>query len=349
MNYSVPPKKMLIINILDILKKYSDSNHRLSQAEIARLLEENYMMKAERKAIRRNLFNLLDAGCNLEYTEIRRGDSDEGNICTDWYLVREFDDTELSLLVDSLLFSKHIPYSQCKELIGKLEGLSSIYFHSRTGHISKLPDEIPVNKQVFFTIGILDDAIGDGKQVSFRYCEYRMDKQLHYKTSPTGTIKEYCVNPYQMVAANGKHYLIGNIDKYHDAIHFRLDRITDIQLLDSKVKPMKEVAGLEDGLDLPRHMAEHIYMFPGKGVRVVFKAKKYIVNELFDWFGGGMTFSDETEDEVTVSVTVNEQAMRCWAEQYLPHITVLSPESLVESIKKDLKEAVKKYNIKQED
>ena len=32
--YTKQPKKMIIINILDILKRYTDENHRLSQREI---------------------------------------------------------------------------------------------------------------------------------------------------------------------------------------------------------------------------------------------------------------------------------------------------------------------------
>ena len=37
--YTAQPKKMLIMNILDILKKYTDENHRLSQKEIADIFE----------------------------------------------------------------------------------------------------------------------------------------------------------------------------------------------------------------------------------------------------------------------------------------------------------------------
>ena len=37
--YGKQPKKMLIMNILDILKKYTDENHRLSQKEIMDILE----------------------------------------------------------------------------------------------------------------------------------------------------------------------------------------------------------------------------------------------------------------------------------------------------------------------
>lgn len=39
------------------------------------------------------------------------------------------------------------------------------------------------------------------------------------------------------------------------------------------VKPMKKVKGLENGLNLPKHMAEHIYMFTGESAAVTFRAK----------------------------------------------------------------------------
>lgn len=38
--YTIPPKKMVIINILDILKKYSDMDHRLTQAQIIEILKK---------------------------------------------------------------------------------------------------------------------------------------------------------------------------------------------------------------------------------------------------------------------------------------------------------------------
>ncbi len=57
--YTAPPKKLLIINILDILKRYTDEDHRLSQKEIMEILENEYTMQADRKAIKRNLGVLI--------------------------------------------------------------------------------------------------------------------------------------------------------------------------------------------------------------------------------------------------------------------------------------------------
>ena len=146
-----------------------------------------------------------------------------------------------------------------------------------------------------------------------------------------------------MAAANGRYYLICNYDKYDDVANIRLDRITDIELLDTPAKSHKKVHGLENGLNLPKHMAEHLYMFAGSSIPVTFRAKKYIMNDLFDWFGNNMTVSDETDDEITVRVTVNERALRHWALQYSLHIKVLTPESLAGQIKADLQTALQKY------
>ena len=101
-----PPKKMLIMNILDILKRYTDENHRLSQKEIADILEKEYNMKVDRKAIKRNLMTLIDFGYELEYSEsIRKIKNGEEEVMySDWYFNRDFTDAELRLLIDGLLF-----------------------------------------------------------------------------------------------------------------------------------------------------------------------------------------------------------------------------------------------------
>ena len=53
------------MNILDILRKYSDEEHRLSQKDITEILKTEYDMTADRKAIRRNILNLMDCGYNI--------------------------------------------------------------------------------------------------------------------------------------------------------------------------------------------------------------------------------------------------------------------------------------------
>ncbi len=343
-------KKQIIINILDILKRYTDENHRLSQKEIAEILKNEYNMTVDRKSVKRNLSNLLEFGYPIEYSESIRmvpnketGELEESYMLSDFYLERNFSDAELRLLIDSLLFSKHIPYSQCKELIEKLEGLSNKYFESKVKHICTLPENKSANKQLFYTIDVLDEAISKEKKVKFHYAEYGTDKKLHNRTDSNGKPKDYIINPYQIVATNGRYYLVCNNDKFDNLANYRVDRITDIQLLDEFAKPKRDVKGAENGFDLSRHMKEHIYMFSGNSLTVQFIAKKYIISDILDYFGEDVKFSNETEDEITATVIVNEQDMRFWALLYALQIKVISPQSLVDDIKADLQKAVEQY------
>ena len=88
-------------------------------------------------------------------------------------------------------------------------------------------------------------------------------------------------------------------------------------------------------------------MFPGKSERVVFRAKKYLLNDLIDWFGKDIQFSDETEDEITASVSVNLESMRLWTMQYTLHVQILQPESLTKQIKSDLSQSISMYEFVQ--
>ena len=336
--YTIPPKKMVIINILDILKKYSDMDHRLTQTQIMDILKKEYYMDVDRRTVKRNLMNLLDFDFGIDYAEIvkKNEKGEDTPICTDWYITRQFDDSELRLLIDSVLFSKTIPHNQGKKLIEKLKGLSNVYFDKKVGHICSLPENGPENKELFYTIDVLDEAIAKGKKVSFMYNSYSADKKLHPKRE-----NAYIINPYQMVATNGRYYLICNYDKYDSLSNYRIDRITGIRILDEKRKPVRALK--EGEINLPRHMAEHLYMFAGESIRTKFKAKDYIIDQIIDWFGLEPRITKVNNDECMVEVVVNEEAFFCWAMQYGLHIEVLEPLSMRARIKDAVRELNDKY------
>ena len=200
------------------------------------------------------------------------------------------------------------------------------------------------NKRLFYVIEILDEAINNNKQVKFTYGYYGTDKKLHPSTHDDGTVHEYIVNPYQMAASNGRYYLIGNYDKYDNISHYRVDRIIDIEILDIPQKPKKDIKEVENGFDLSRHMSEHIYMFSGDSGTVTFRLKKYLLNDVIDFFGSEITFFDEEKDTVCARVRVNISAMRKWAVQYALHAKIFTPSSLAEGVKSYLMNALVNYN-----
>ena len=349
--YTKQPKKLIIMNILDILKRYSDENHRLSQREIQDILSREYDMTVDRKAVKRNLMNLIEFGYDINYSESVRvfrdkdGNEQENVILSDFYLEREFTDSELRLLIDSVLFSRHIPYQQDKQLVEKLSKLSNIYFRSRVKHITRMPSgDKTDNKQLFYNVELLDEAIDSGCKVRFRYLEYHSDKKLHCRRHSDGTPREYIINPYQLVAKEGKYYLICNNDKYDNVSNYRVDRMTDMELLSERAKPFETLTG-SDGrkLDLTAYMEKHIYMFSGENTRVVFRADKAVLSDIIDMFGKDVRFSDESDEQITVTADVNEPAMEQFAKTYTPFIEIIKPLALKEKMIENLSAGLEKY------
>ena len=113
-----------------------------------------------------------------------------------------------------------------------------------------------------------------------------------------------------MAAKEGKYYLICNYDKYDDISNYRLDRITELKILDEPAKPFEHLKWANGRtLDLATYMKEHPYMYAGDNVRAVFRVAK-------------------------------EQ----FALNFAPDVTVPEPQRLREKVKNALKKALEKYN-----
>lgn len=323
-------KKMLNIYILDILKEHSDIDHRLTQQVIIRYLKQDYEIDCERKAVSRNITALMEYGYDIV--------NDGG-----YYLAsRDFEDSELRLLIDSIYFSPYIPTNQARALIEKLRGLASPGFGKGLNHVvslSALHDRD--NKQFFYTLQTLDEAISQKRKLSLTVNAYGADKKLHPRRAG-----KYIVNPYQLVAANGRYYLIGNHDQYDNIAHLRVDRISDCEILSEKTKPMQLVKGLEGGINLPRYMAEHMHMRIGESEIVRFRVHQNDIGEVIDWFGKDIHIEQDGKkpDHLAITMTVNPDAMMHWALQYLGVVEVLTPEDLREAIRKQLDNGKAKYS-----
>lgn len=349
--YTKQPKKLLIFNILDILRRYTDENHHLSQKEIEEILENEYDMPVDRKSIKTNLMNLIDFGYEIEYSESIRpyknkktGEIEESSVLTDFYLVREFNDSELRLLIDSLLFSTHLPYSQCKELVGKLEKQSSKYFHNRVKHIATMPQDMSDNKTIFYNIDVIDDAISANKKIEFNYVDYDINKKPQPKKDANGNLRKYVVSPYQMVAKEGKYYVICNYDPYDDVANYRIDRILNIKMIDEKAKSFKQLKGANgQQLNLSAYMKEHIYMYSSDSNIVKFRIINAMIIDMIDLFGKEVRFMDQDETHVTAMVKVNNKAALQFAKNYAPHVVVLEPKELRERVIAELKRGIQGY------
>ena len=332
------PKKMIILDILHILKKHSDKDHRLSQRDIQDLLETEYGMKVDRKTISRNIIKLVQCKYPIEF-----GSNGAETILTNIYYDHKFLNGELRLLIDSVLLTDGLPKKDRISLINRLESLSSKYFHSE---ISKIDMDIYgtiENKQIILTLEEIGSAIAEGTQVTFYYSDYGIDGEPKIRRDSNGKEKQYTVNPYQIISKNGHSYLICNLPEYHDLTHFRIDRIKDCRKTDAPSRSLRMLKGFETGIRLSEDIKSHPNLWSGTPTHITFQCKQYMMNDVADSFGTDLHTEELPDDMMKVHVQASESAMLHWAVQFADAVEVLSPASLRKQIAETLRNALEKY------
>ena len=121
--------------------------------------------------------------------------------------------------------------------------------------------------------------------------------------------------------------------------------MTSVTILNDRVKSKNEVIELSQGWNLPRHMAEHIYMFSGESIAVKFITTEDLMDNLIDWFGKGLHIETKTDSQIMVTVRCNRAAMKYWALQFGEYIEIMEPLNLRDEIKVVAEKMVKKYSI----
>ena len=171
-------KKTLIFRIYQILEEYSDFEHPLTHQDIIEKLDRDYGIECERKAVGRNIACLKEMGFDIE-------SSKEGS-----YLAsRKLENAELRLLIDSVLASRNVNPTHSKQLIDKLISIGGHNFKSHVKHVYSVKDwGKSDNKDFFYNINVIDEAIENGKKIHFFYNKVGLDKALHpsleHKGSP---------------------------------------------------------------------------------------------------------------------------------------------------------------------
>ncbi len=345
-------KKAIILYILQILQRYTDAEHTMTQQQIMEKLRNEYGLDVNRATVRRNLSDLIDAGYNIQYTEVVRsqrsratGQTEENVIYTDLYYEHDFTEPELHMLIDGLLFSRSVPYKQRRQLIDKLGRLSSVHFNRRMNHVHCMSADSPQNPELFHTIDILDEAITTGRQVRITYNFYGTDFKLHPSRNEAGQPRRQTLNPYQLVASEGRYYLICNNDHYDTVSNYRVDRITDIEILETPVKPKGQVLGLEDGLNLQDYVYQNLNMFSSEAENVEFVISRNSVSLVIDFFGKHISFHEREDGQISCRLLVNTEAMKHWAVQYANLVRVTAPEHLVEAVREELRKACNLYDM----
>ncbi len=326
-------KKLALLRILHILLYHSDEKHPLKQEDIAEYLEKDYGIVIERKAIGRQLALLHEAYDAPNSPIVLISDRRKGTYVEQ----REFEDTELRLLIDGVLSSRHITAKHSKDLIEKLCRQSNKYFRSHVKNVYSVSDWNKTdNSAVFLNIELIDEAIERGLQLRFVYNKYGADKKLRQTSHPR-------VSPYQLILHNQRYYLMARHERFEDMHFYRLDRITEMEIVEDRaLTPVREVKGYESGIDYKKLSTSLPYMFADNPEYVEFWVEEWAIDHAVDWFGKGIKI-ENIGGRYKASVLVSPMAMEYWALQYVRSVEIISPASLRERVRDALAKGMDKY------
>lgn len=324
-------KKASILLILKVLEEYSDEDHFLTQQDIIDKVDELYGIELERKSVAFSISLLQE----LDY-DINK--SPRGGYAL---LSRDFDNSEIRFITDALFSSKCLNGKQAADLSKKLNSCLSKYQRKDYNFIYK-SNEInrSENKEVFYTLELIEEAKRRGKRISFQYLTF--DENGKPITKRDGF--RYIVSPYYSANSGGRYFLICNYrEKYRAITWFRIDYMINPKIEDEwPIKPLESLEGMKN-FDIAAYLNDNIYLLDGDVIKATFRidwpnAVQYIV----DWFGKNARVYKK-DDLLYADIKCNESALFYWYMQYSETFTIVSPQSLIDRAKTEAERILKKY------
>ena len=322
-------QKLKMLYLVQLFSRETDDTHKLTMPEIiAKLAADG--VNADRKTLYQDFDELRRFGFDII------SEKDGRNYY--YYLgSRDFELPELKLLVDSVQSAKFITDKKSGQLIKKLESLVSKYEGSQLHRQVIISGRVKtMNESIYYNVDKIHAAIGEDRQIRFRYFDWNLKKEME----PRYDGKWYKLSPWALMWDDEKYYLVAYDSKHETIIHYRVDKMTQIGILDEK----------REGHDAFRkfniaHYTNTLFgMFAGDETKVTIEAENRLVSVFIDRFGKDIIIApiDNDHFRTTVTVAVSKQFFG-WIMGIDGDVRVVAPDSVVRQIKAEIEHQAERY------
>ena len=311
------PKRARILLVLKYFQQHTDEYHPKQLCDIMAYLKENGI-EAERKSIYGDLNLLRDVGFDIIKTTDGKAAYFLGQ--------RSLEMAEAQVCASAISAARFMTERKSRELIRKLGDFfgqtQSVSFRSR---LELARTQKTRNEEIYYNIDRIVHAQTLGKKITFLYFEYMPDKTQRLKRNG----QRYCASPYSLMWFEDAYYLICNIDKYDNLSHFRVDRMTRVELSEQDQREISEVSEYKNYIDFDDYHRSVFSMFGGEPQSVRIRFCDELATAVFDRFGLDVAVSDCRDGHFTVSVNVRvSPGFISWLTIFGDKAEVLFPESL---------------------
>lgn len=331
-----PRQKQKLLYIQKILNEKTDENHGLTVNEIINELQ-SYGINAERKSIYDDLRILETFGLDI---------CSEKSKTVKYYIgSRDFQISELKLLVDAIQSSKFITEKKSFELIKKVESLASENEAKQIQNQVVISNRVKTqNETIYYNVDRLHDAINKNRAVDFFYNKWKLNlgktEKIALERRRGG--EKYTVSPWALCWDDENYYLIAYDEKHGQIRHYRVDKMEKIELTEEKRAGAEEF----NKIDLAQYARATFGMFAGESVKVTLSVDNSLIGVIADRFGKNVFITNDEKRKnrflVRVNVNISGQFFG-WLFALGDGVRIVAPEDVLEKFKKHTRKVMDLY------
>ncbi len=311
-------RSIFILQVLEVLKRYSNENNYLTQNQVIDYLEKDFQVISERKAISKAYKGIEEIYPGL----IERNDKNMVAI-----VERTFTKDEVIPMMMAIYSFKGFSTALTNQLIDKLKSDFSLKEKFPSSHTvtNSLKNE---NKEVIFNFSVLSEAIARDKYVSFTY------------SNNQEKISKRIVCPHYIFISQDDFKLIASFKKEGKFIIFNLDSISNIRIEENKDGFRLQENPKYKNFDIDKFTNEHLYWFQNEAITAKIKIQKNTnKKQIIKWFGRQAKFIDDE----TVEITNDIDSLYFWLKDYSEYLEVIEPPELRNKLFEYGKLLIEKY------
>ena len=322
-------QKQKLLYIAQYLMENTDEHHAVSTPQLIEYLNSQGI-KAERKSIYNDIDTLNDFGMDIIRSDEHRGG----------YMLasRPFELAEVKLLVDLVQSSKFITEKKSRELITKLETLTSKYdAKAMRRQVEIVGRSKTHNETIYYNVDMVHTAISKNVKIRFHYFDWDVNKKMQLRHDGAW----YEVSPWKLTWDDENYYLMAFDEAANKIKHYRVDKIVDISLSE-EARVGKETF---ENMDMAAFSKKTFGMFDGEEKTVRLRCENSLTGVIIDTFGTEVALRADGENHfiARTDVLVSSQFFG-WLAGLGARVEIISPDEVREEYKAYLANIISQYN-----
>jgi len=322
-------QKQKLLHIAQYLMENTDESHAVSTPQLIEYLKSQGI-KAERKSIYNDIDTLNDFGMDIIRSDEHRGG----------YMLasRPFELAEVKLLVDLVQSSKFITEKKSRELISKLETLTSKYDAKEMRRQVEIVGRSKThNETIYYNVDMVHTAIHKNVKIRFHYFDWDINKKMKLRHDGAW----YEVSPWRLTWDDENYYLMAFDEKADEIRYYRVDKIVDIALTE-EARVGKECF---ENMDMAEFSKKTFGMFAGQEKTVRLRCENSLTGVIIDTFGTDVSIrpDGDTHFIARMDILVSSQFYG-WLAGLGARVEIISPDETCEEYKSYLADIISVYN-----